>query len=472
MTRWQRRFAVLVAIAWIAAAAAMTRYAMQAKIPAAKLDHVDAEVAGAIAFHQQWMNLASGEDWRSLGKLYLAYGCLPEAEICCRHAADLAPESKDVLYLWAVVLDRFGRLDEAEQKLAKAIELGAGESAAWVRMGRIKLRQEAPQEAERAFRKALDLDHDAVMAAIGLARIMLQAERLEEVSPVLTPFLESRPLEHAPCQLLSLAESARGQRQAAAQHLLAADWRPDVSRFEDPQADVNRWAAMFGALRLATESRAAAAAGKKEAAAMLIQQALQLGWDDAFAVQAAATFVEIKQPQEALDLLRGLVVNAGKSEFTSWLEGDAYAALDKLGPAQDAWQESVKLFGNEGAHRRLAELFSRQNPDIGRRHLAWSLYYAALGRYQAGDPDKTEELLRKSLELQPEQAMAWYFLGETKRYQGDVDAAREAYRRALEFEPEHGRAQDALAELDSAAQPSAAQNSAAKSGENDEATEN
>ena len=74
MTRWQRRFAILIALEWAVVVALMVRNAGQPKIPAVKLDHVDAEVAEAIAWHQHWLNLSSSQDWQSLGKLYLAYG--------------------------------------------------------------------------------------------------------------------------------------------------------------------------------------------------------------------------------------------------------------------------------------------------------------------------------------------------------------------------------------------------------------
>ncbi|HUY93202.1 MAG TPA: tetratricopeptide repeat protein [Pirellulales bacterium] len=450
MTRWQRRFAILVALEWCFAGAVMARYAGQARIPAVKLDHVDMEVAQAIAWHQRWIDLSRGENWLAMAKLYLAYGCLPEAEICCRQATELAPESKDAFYLRAVVLDRLGRLDDAEKQLAKAIDLGAGESAAWVRLGRIKLRQEAPSEAEQAFRTALKMDPDAIVAAIGLGRILLRTGRPEAVADVLSPFREKRPREHAPCQLLALAEAALGHSQAAERYLLEAEWRPDVSRFADPQADVNGWAAQFGALRFATESHTASAAGEAEAAATLMHHALSLGWDDHLANQAAAAYLEAKQPQEALDLVRRTIQVAGKSEYTLWLEGDAYALLDRIGPAQDAWLESVKLLGNEGAHRRLARYYERQNSEAAQRHLALALYFGGLNALQAGDPEKTEQMLEASLDFKPDQSMAWYFLGETKRYQGDAEAARQAYRRCLELQPEHGRAQESLSALDSA----------------------
>lgn len=450
MTRWQRRFAILVALEWCVAGAVVARYAGQARIPAVKLKHVDREVAGAIAWHQLMTDLSQGQDWVALGKLYLAYGCLREAEICFRQATELTPDSKDAFYLQAVALDRLGRLDEAEKQLAQATELGAGEAAAWVRLGRIKLRQEAPEAAERAFRTALKMDPDAVMASIGLARILLRTGRPEEVAGVLEPVRQQRPQEHAACQLLSLAETALGRPQAAERYLLEAEWRPLVSRFSDPQADVNRWAAQYGALRLATESHAAAAADEPAAAAAMMHQALSLGWDDQFANQATAAFLEAKQAEDALGIVRRTNTVAGKSEYTMWLEGDAYAMLNRIGPAQDAWLESVKLMGNEGAHRRLARYYEQQNAEAAKSHLALALYYGGLNALQMGDAEKAEKMLSDALELAPELSMAWYFLGETKRYRGDAAAARQAFRRCLELQPENGRAQQALSAMDSA----------------------
>jgi tetratricopeptide (TPR) repeat protein len=452
MSRWQRALAVFVAIEFAAAAIFVGRLAMRPAIPAVALDHVDAEVAGAIAWHQRGMDLSSSDDWQSLAKLYLAFGCLPEAESCCREAAELAPGSKEAFYSWAVVLERLGRLPGAEEKLTKAMELGVVESEAWVRLGRIRMRQEHAEAAAEAFRTALEKSPDQASAAIGLARILLRAGRPEEAAGVIRPLVAKHPRAHAPCQLLSRAEAALGRKAEADELLAKAEWRPEVLPFVDPRADADRWAASVGALRWATESRAAAAKGDAQTAALLIQRALDLGWDDRFALEAAAAFLQIKQPQEALAMLGRTTAAAGKSGYAAWLQGEAYAMLGKSGLAQDAWEESVKLRGSEAAHRRLAEAHRPQEA-LAQRHRALALYFAALGHLQAGERERAEESLRESLKIEPAQGMAWRLLGNAERVAGRDDAARQAYRRCLEIRPEDGRAQDSLHALETSAKP-------------------
>src|SRR3569623_238442 len=138
MSRWQRRFAVLVFLELVAGIAAIGYFATRPKIPAIDFEQVDAEVASVIFGYQQMMTLSSSAYWQDLGRLYLSYGYLPQAEICARQAAELDGNSKDSVYLWAVALDRLGRLDEASEKLKQAMEKGITQASAWTRLGRIE----------------------------------------------------------------------------------------------------------------------------------------------------------------------------------------------------------------------------------------------------------------------------------------------------------------------------------------------
>lgn len=424
MSRWQRRCAVFVAAEVVLAAVIVGHLATRARIPAVKLDHVDEEVVAAIAWHQRWMNLSSGDDWQSLAKLYLAYGCLPQAEICCGEAIKLAPESKTGFYLWAVVLERLGRLADAEQKLTRAIELGAVEAESWVRLGRIRLRQDSAQGAEQAFRRALRRNPDDLVAAIGLTRILLRADRPRQAAETIRPFVEKAPRAHAPCQFLSLAEAALGHPELAERWTAKAEWRPDVARYVDPRIDVEGWAAKYGALRWGTEARAAA---DPQSAVMLMERTLQLGWDDHFAAETAIAYLQLKRPHEALSTLRRLIGAAGKSSFALGLEGEAHAQLGERRIAQGLWRESLELRGSRAAHERLAETEPR--PEQARHHQSRALYFAAIERLEAGEVEETARLFEASLELDPSQSDARYLLGEARREQGHADAAPSTRRR-------------------------------------------
>lgn len=450
MSRWQRRFAVLVLIELAAALGAVAYLATRARIPAVDLSQVDVETAGVIAEHQRWMNLSSSDHWQGLAQLYLAFGYLPQAEPCARQAAELDPSSKDAAYVLAVTLDRLGRLAEAEEKLKHAMALGVVESAASVRLGRIALRREAAGEAEQAFRAALKKNPDETLAAIGLGRVLLHTHRAAEVASMMAHFVEKEPESHAPCQLMALAELEQGRPDAAESWLLKAEWRPSYSRFTDPLADVERWAASCGALRWATQAHAAAAAGEDGPAAFLIQHALTLGWDEKFALELAVAFVKLEQPQDALAMLRQVTTTAGRSDYTSFLRGEAYRQLGKTNSAVDAWSESVRFRSNQAAHRRLAETYRRQ-PEAEREQVALALGASGLLACQQGKPEETAALLAESLRLKPDQSTAWYFMGEAQRVLGQNVPAREAYGRCLSINPDHGRALEALRALDAAA---------------------
>ena len=47
-----------------------------------------------------------------------------------------------------------------------------------------------------------------------------------------------------------------------------------------------------------------------------------------------------------------------------------------------------------------------------------------------------EEVLRKALEIKPDYAVAWYYLGVLQRKQGKFEKAEYSLKRALHFEPD------------------------------------
>lgn len=447
MSRWQRRFAVVILVELVLGLSVVAYFTTRPKIPAVDFSQIDVEAASEINAHQQGMTLSRGEHWQSLARLYLGFGYLPQAEICARQATELDPNSKDAVYLWAVTLDRLGRLDEAVEKLKQAQTLGLGAASASVRLARLELRREAADEAEQAFRTALEQQDDEASAAVSLGRLLLLTNRAAEVEAVVRPFIEKEPQSQAPCQLMAWAELEQGRPQAAEDWRLKAEWRPSSARFTDPLADTERWGAYFGALWWVTQGRAARAAGQDEAAAHMIQHALSLGWDEKFAIEAATLSLKLEQPRDALSMLRHVTSVAGRAPQTSFLRGEAYLIQRKTNSAIDDWSESVRLRENQAAERRLAQTYHQQ-PEVEKEHVARMLFAAGIDACEAGDPEETAAAMTDSLKLKPEQSMAWYFLGEARRVQGQDGPARDAYQRCLEINPDHGRAREALAALD------------------------
>ena len=446
MSRWQRRFAILILVELILGLGVVSYFATRPRIPAVDFSQIDIEAAGVIIGHQRGMTLSSSGHWQSLGWLYLGFGYLPQAENLHRYATELDPNSKDAVYLWAVTLDRLGRLDEAVEKVKQAQGLGLGAASTFVRLARLELRREAADEAEQAFRKALEKDENEMSAAVSLARLLLLTNRPAEVEPVVSRFIEKEPQSHAPCQLLAWAELEQGRPQAAEDWLLKAEWRPSYSRFTDPLADTERWGAYCGALWWVTQGRAARDAGQDEAAAHAIQHALTLGWDEKFAIEAATLSLKLEQPRDALSMLRHVISEAGRAPQTSFLRGEAYLIQRKTNSAIDDWSESARLRENPAAERRLAQTYQQQS-EVEQEHLAKMLLATGIDACEEGEPEQTAAAMTESLKLKPEQGMAWYFLGEARRVQGRHGPAREAYQHCLEINPDHGRAREALAAL-------------------------
>jgi predicted Zn-dependent protease len=139
---------------------------------------------------------------------------------------------------------------------------------------------------------------------------------------------------------------------------------------------------------------------------------------------------------------------AGHAPQTSFLRGEANLIQRKTNSAIDDWSESVRLRENQAAERRLAQTY-RQQPEVEQEHLAKMLLATGIDACEEGDPENTAAAMTESLKLEPEQSMAWYFLGEARRVQGKDGPAREAYQHCLEIDPDHGRAREALAVLDS-----------------------
>ncbi|MCB0294010.1 MAG: tetratricopeptide repeat protein, partial [Calditrichaeota bacterium] len=69
--------------------------------------------------------------------------------------------------------------------------------------------------------------------------------------------------------------------------------------------------------------------------------------------------------------------------------------------------------------------------------------YAALQNY-----DAAQQMLRKAIEICPNNSAYWAKLGEVLRASGAADQAREAYREALAYQPTNYEARDILRELE------------------------
>jgi len=99
--------------------------------------------------------------WSRLGALLQKLGRLDEAECACRKAADLAPSRPEVFNNLATVQRLMGRLDEAEANARKAIGLHANFASGWDNLGQVLMALGDIPGMFHAFNHAARLRHPA-----------------------------------------------------------------------------------------------------------------------------------------------------------------------------------------------------------------------------------------------------------------------------------------------------------------------
>lgn len=126
-----------------------------------------------------------------------AYGQLDNVEDALSQfeaASRTAPERYEAPYLAAAVLDRAGRLSEAVDQAARAVELASRDPGMHRFFGRLLLRIEHWPEAQAALERALQLGYredPAIFADLGAA--LLGQERLEAARAAYEQHLEFAP---------------------------------------------------------------------------------------------------------------------------------------------------------------------------------------------------------------------------------------------------------------------------------------
>jgi tetratricopeptide (TPR) repeat protein len=135
-------------------------------------------------------------------------GDLEHARVLAERAADELPGEADVLIALGNVYDLSGRLEDARDAFAKAIEVEAGGALQHYNLGAVLERLGDEVAAEECYREALDVDEDGPTlfeANAALGALLRRTGRLEEAEEIYDAFLDEDPLsvemlvEHGIC---------------------------------------------------------------------------------------------------------------------------------------------------------------------------------------------------------------------------------------------------------------------------------
>jgi tetratricopeptide (TPR) repeat protein len=448
MTRWQKSAAVVLLVELILGGVLVYRRLQMAPPPLPDLSALDSVTAAELRDLAD--QCRSSEDWRHLAAVYQAVGFFPEAEACYRQAAVLRGDDAWIAFEWAFCLSRLGRTSAAIEQYQRALKLGHSQPAnCWYFIGQNCLREEKANDAASVFAQAPDL------AAAGYERAKLhyRAGESQEARALLDKVLADHPLTTAPNYLRGRIETALKNPRAAAAFRDRAE-RGGLrlpSPFDEEWERVSTLRQQIGLAGRATRCRDLMQAGEFPQAADCLRELLRLHWEASSADQLADIEIRARRPAEAVRLLEEVLEREGPSLHYLWRLADAYEEMGQLDKAVPLWERAIRLTSPQyvkDVYFKLGSAYA-QTGQIDKAKQSIAAFHHARGveAFWQGDTALAQAELAKALEQSPDNAAAWFYLGECRRLEGNPAKAREAYERCLKISPEHGRAHDGLSQL-------------------------
>ena len=450
-------YACILARAWLS----------QTIPPQPDLSHLHAVTRSEIRALQQQVidDSRSAVHWEKLAEAYMVFGLFPEADWCAKRAVELEPESFSATYSSGLALNQLGRTSEAIERFERAITLTAGfnrqadpQAAArcWYCIGRNELRN-APvvkppgddagiedkhvDKAESAFREAGDF----LPAQRQLAHLLIRSNRASEAMAILDRLVARHPNEVTFYQLRARARDSLGDSIGAQRDQDRATQSTDVLPSDMVTHRLQLQSSQFGLGRHLEECRNLMRSGHLAEAARRLEGYVAM--DSRVPILSLLWQCEIQHghAQQALELIQQVEETMGIGPERISAMGNAQLLLGRADQAVAHWQRaaSFKLFVEP--HFELIRHFERQGDATRVKfHRARMLFAEGVYAWRENQLEPARFKLVQSLENDPGQPHAWYYLGDTLRVQGKSEEARVALERCLNLQPHHGRARASL----------------------------
>ncbi|MAG98450.1 MAG: tetratricopeptide repeat protein [Alphaproteobacteria bacterium] len=290
----------------------------------------------------------------------------------------------------AAELREKGRLDEAAAALENILDSDAGDAAALVELGIVRLSQADRAAAEACFRRALEADDSVVAAHFNLARLLMANGQAKEAAAGFESVTRLAPDLAEGHHGLACARAAEGQLvESAAAGRRALELRPE-------------W---------------------PEAAAQVVAVAIEAG-----DLTAAGEVLESwggYQPNDAEQLFLAGCLAQEKGELeasTGYFEKAISGGCD--GDAEARLASVLVRLGRLEAAEAAAHQALKHDPEAARAHNTLG-NLAMIG----GDPARAEPAFQRACEFEPANPIAWRNLGDALLRQGRHDAARQVFAR-------------------------------------------
>ncbi len=411
-------------------------------------------------------------DWFSEALRHHQAGALDAAEPLYRRVLNAEPRHADALHLLGVLNHQRNNNAQAIDLIDRAVEIAPEVADYHANQGIVLQRLGRLEEAEAAQRRALERDPTHVGAHFNLGLVLAALDRLAEAAAQyaeaarLSPGLADAHLNlGAALQGLGRAEEALAAHARTAE-LLPGDPRPWTNRAVSLQqlgrkkeaADALQMAATLGGgtsdpTALSALAAALHAAGRMEDAAERYADALRLDPRDAFSLNGLGL---------CLKALGQLDDAATCFDAATAIQPDHADALDNLGSIRNAQNRHAEA---ETLHREAI----RHRPDFagawnnlgnarhaaGRTSDAWRAWHVALtldptlpethtnlgnALRSAERFAEAERSQSRAIRLAPLEAPARNNLGHLRQGRHDHASAADCYRSALALDPAYGEA--------------------------------
>ncbi len=346
-----------------------------------------------------------------LGNLHFERDQLGDAERRYNIALEKFPNFMRAHKNLGIVRIRQDDFDGAARSLTRAIELGGGDGTAYGLLGLSRLNQERYHSAESAYRQALLFDPDNTQWRLGTARVLLAQERYQEASALLEELIDEQPANgdyylYQANAFLGMDEPRRAALNYEAARRLDAATAEAMANLADiyvnqqmPDLAAEVWREALAADRGPPFSRAL-----RGARALAERRA----WNEALAL---ADTIEARYEDDwdegaRLDLL---YVRA-RIQLETGETAEAVYALHHITERRPRDGDALLLlaghYADSGQPERAEILFERAARSPGHEAEAYLRHGTFLVR--EGRLERAAELLRRSQELRPREAVQRY----------------------------------------------------------------
>lgn len=420
------------------------------EFPRPDLSILDSASAAEILSRQERVRKEStSEAWTDLAAIYLMYGFFHEADACCQRAAELNPGAILNNFWWGTTLYRLGDLQKSSEKFLAAIPPGDPSQGvlSWYCIGLNRLREEQQEEAEKAFRAAAGFPS----AEYELAKLLVRSGRADQALPIIEKLTRDDPQSIRYWQLRASAAEELGDLAHVDDFHERADRAPSAYASDELTGFLERQIEKRGLDLMIQNGRRAMDAGQMAEAARILRESLTREWRPLAADLLAEAELALGRPDEAIRVLTGGIERFSATPARLAALGDAWRAKGNVEEGVRYWERSARLSAASPAHARLARHFAEAGDEaLATKHQARATHAAGLAAFRQERLQEAAKSFGSAVELDPELAHAWFYLGECRRALDESSAAAQAYERCLEINRNHGRARRSLVRLKTA----------------------